>query len=105
MSVADILEKIGKWTIATELVKIVVEKMNVIERTAYRKIKSELNEGTIKKIPLPGGNMIYGLSNWSLENIDLKLLLEIWNTHIRDKEATAAEVTAWAKLIEAARGL
>jgi hypothetical protein len=97
------IKKIGNWTTSKELLKLVIDQFTVVERTAYRKIENEVKEGGIRKLTLPDGGVLYGLPNWPLDNIDLKLVLKIWQTHIRDKEATAAQLTAWAKFIEAIR--
>jgi hypothetical protein len=103
MSVANILRKIGDWTRSKELVENIVKELGIVEMTAYRKMKKEVADGLIKKIPIPGRGVLYGLPNWPLKEDKLKLLLDIWNTHIRDKEANAAQVAAMTKLLEETR--
>ena len=87
------------------MLKLIIEKLDLEERTAHHEIEKELKVGTIQKFLFLDRQILYGLSSWDPVNIDLNLLLEIWNTHNRSQEANAAELNAWAKLIEATRGL
>jgi len=103
MSVANILRKIGDWTRSKELVENIVKEHGIAKMTAYRRMKKEVADELIRKIPIPGRGVLYGLPNWPLKEDKLKLLLDIWNTHIRDKEANAVQVAAITKLLEETR--
>ena len=103
MSVADVIRKIGDWTKAKDLASLVVKEYDIAEETAYRRMKKEVDDGLIRRIPLPDRGVIYGLPNWPLKKDDVKILIEAMNAMSLSKLANAAEMEALAKLIEATR--
>lgn len=105
MSVADVLNKIGDWTTGKKLANIVAKEYGIAEETAYRRMKKEVEDGLIRRIPLPDRGVIYGLPNWPLKEDDIKILIDVLNAMSLSQLANAAQIDALAKLIEAGRGL
>lgn len=64
MSVADILRKHGKWAQSKELVGMVMKKLNMSSRQAYREIRRDWKDGEIRRVVLPDLGVVYGLREW-----------------------------------------
>lgn len=103
MSVANVLRRIGDWTTSKDLVKTAAKELDITEKTVYEKLKKEVKEGAIRKIPLPDRGVIYGLPNWPLKQDDVKLLIDAINAISLSQLANARQLEALAKFIEATR--
>ena len=64
MTVTDMLKIHGTWIESKQLVSLIVQKMNVSERQAYRNIKDAFIKNEIKKVQLPDRSVLYGLAEF-----------------------------------------
>jgi hypothetical protein len=103
MSVADVLSKIGDWTESKKLAQIVAKEHNVVEETAYRRMKREANDKLIRKKPLPDWSVICVLPNWPLKEDHIRLLIDVLNASSLSTLANVKFLEAMAKFIEATK--
>ena len=103
MSVADVLTKIGDWTVANKLANIIAKEHDIALETAYKKITKAHKDGSIRRIPLPDRGVIYGLPNWPLKQDDIRILIDAMNAVPLSTLANARHLEALAKFIEATR--
>lgn len=87
----------GSWIESSKFVKLLMEKYEISERMAYKKIKKSLENNEILKVTLQNRTVLYGLAEFGAPKTDIEkeISKEIERHKILRLEKKIEEVEIW----------